>query len=200
MGKSLKIGLTGGVASGKTTVSDFFKGLGISVIDADVISHEVTQPDGSAFEEIISSFGSNILDENGLIDRKKMRAIIFDDASKKEMLERIIHPKVREEMFDSVSQSNDHYLIVSVPLLVETGMNQMMDRTLVVDCSEETQIERLMHRDKITLDEAKSILRNQTSRSNRLKAADDLIVNEKNVTLNELEKEVLELNERYSKL
>lgn len=200
MGKSLKIGLTGGVASGKTTVSDFFKGLGISVIDADVISHEVTQPDGSAFEEIISSFGSNILDENGLIDRKKMRAIIFDDASKKEMLERIIHPKVREEMFDSMSKSNDHYLIVSVPLLVETGMNQMMDRTLVVDCSEETQIERLMHRDKITLDEAKSILRNQTSRSNRLKAADDLIVNEKNVTLNELEKEVLELNERYSKL
>ena len=200
MGKSLKIGLTGGVASGKTTVSDFFKGLGIPVIDADVISHEVTQPDGSAFEEIISSFGSSILDENGLIDRKKMRAIIFDDASKKEMLERIIHPKVREEMFDSVSQSNDHYLIVSVPLLVETGMNQIMDRTLVVDCSEETQIERLMHRDKITLDEAKSILRNQTSRSNRLKAADDLIVNEKNVTLNELEKEVLELNKLYSKL
>lgn len=200
MGKSLKIGLTGGVASGKTTVSDFFKGLGIPVIDADVISHEVTQPDGSAFEEIISSFGSSILDENGLIDRKKMRAIIFDDASKKEMLERIIHPKVREEMFDSVSQSNDHYLIVSVPLLVETGMNQMMDRTLVVDCSQETQIERLIHRDKITLDEAKSILKNQTSRSNRLKAADDLIVNEKNVTLNELEKEVLELNERYSKL
>ena len=200
MGKSLKIGLTGGVASGKTTVSDFFKGLGIPVIDADVISHEVTQPDGSAFEEIISSFGSSILDENGLIDRKKMRAIIFDDASKKEMLERIIHPKVREEMFNLASQSNDHYLIVSVPLLVETGMNEMMDRTLVVDCSEETQIERLMHRDKITLGEAKSILRNQTNRSTRLKAADDLIVNEKNVTLNELEKEVLELNKRYSKL
>ena len=200
MSKSIKIGLTGGIASGKTTVSDFFKKLGTQVIDADVISHEVTQPDGSAFEEIISSFGSNILDENGLIDRKKMRAIIFDDASKKDMLERIIHPKVREEMFNSVSQSNDHYLIVSVPLLVETGINQMMDRTLVVDCSEETQIERLMHRDKITLDEAKSILRNQTNRSNRLKAADDLIVNEKNVTLNELEKEVLKLNKRYSKL
>ena len=200
MGKSLKIGLTGGVASGKTTVSDFFKGLGIPVIDADVISHEVTQPDGSAFEEIISSFGSNILDENGLIDRKNMRAIIFDDVSKKEMLERIIHPKVREEMFNSVAQSNDHYLIVSVPLLVETGMNKMMDRTLVVDCSEETQIERLMHRDKITLNEAKSVLRNQINRSNRLKASDDLIVNEKNVTLNELEKEVLELNRRYSKL
>lgn len=200
MSKSIKIGLTGGIASGKTTVSNFFKQFGIEVIDADVISHQVTKPDGTAFQEIISSFGSSVLDENGLIDRKKMRKIIFDDVSKKEMLERIIHPKVREEMFDSVSQSNDHYLIVSVPLLVETGMNQMMDRTLVVDCSEETQIERLMHRDKITLDEAKSILRNQTSRSNRLKAADDLIVNEKNVTLNELEKEVLELNERYSKL
>ena len=200
MSKSIKIGLTGGIASGKTTVSDFFKQFGTKVIDADVISHQVTKPDGTAFQEIISSFGSSVLDENGLIDRKKMRKIIFDDANKKEMLERIIHPKVREEMFNLASQSNDHYLIVSVPLLVETGMNEMMDRTLVVDCSEETQIERLMHRDKITLDEAKSILRNQTNRSTRLKAADDLIVNEKNVTLNELEKEVLELNKRYSKL
>ena len=200
MSKSIKIGLTGGIASGKTTVSDFFKQFGTKVIDADVISHQVTKPDGTAFQEIISSFGSSVLDENGLIDRKKMRKIIFDDANKKEMLERIIHPKVREEMFNLASQSNDHYLIVSVPLLVETGMNEMMDRTLVVDCSEETQIERLMHRDKITLGEAKSILRNQTNRSTRLKAADDLIVNEKNVTLNELEKEVLELNKRYSKL
>ena len=200
MSKSIKIGLTGGIASGKTIVSDFFKQFGTKVIDADVISHQVTKPDGTAFQEIISSFGSSVLDENGLIDRKKMRKIIFDDVSKKEMLERIIHPKVREEMFNLASQSNDHYLIVSVPLLVETGMNEMMDRTLVVDCSEETQIERLMHRDKITLGEAKSILRNQTNRSTRLKAADDLIVNEKNVTLNELEKEVLELNKRYSKL
>ena len=200
MSKSIKIGLTGGIASGKTTVSNFFKQFGIEVIDADVISHQVTKPDGTAFQEIISSFGSSVLDENGLIDRKKMRKIIFDDVSKKEMLERIIHPKVREEMFNLASQSNDHYLIVSVPLLVETGMNEMMDRTLVVDCSEETQIERLMHRDKITLGEAKSILRNQTNRSTRLKASDDLIVNEKNVTLNELEKEVLELNKLYSKL
>ena len=200
MSKSIKIGLTGGIASGKTIVSDFFKQFGTKVIDADVISHQVTKPGGTAFQEIISSFGSSVLDENGLIDRKKMRKIIFDDVNKKEMLERIIHPKVREEMFNLASQSNDHYLIVSVPLLVETGMNEMMDRTLVVDCSEETQIERLMHRDKITLGEAKSILKNQTNRSTRLKAADDLIVNEKNVTLNELEKEVLELNKRYSKL
>ena len=200
MSKSIKIGLTGGIASGKTIVSDFFKQFGTKVIDADVISHQVTKPGGTAFQEIMSSFGSSVLDENGLINRKKMRKIIFNDVSKKEMLERIIHPKVREEMFNLASQSNDHYLIVSVPLLVETGMNEMMDRTLVVDCSEETQIERLMHRDKITLGEAKSILRNQTNRSTRLKTADDLIVNEKNVTLNELEKEVLELNKRYSKL
>ena len=200
IGKSLKIGLTGGIASGKTTVSDYFKRIGIPVIDADVISHEVTKPNGSAFKEIISSFGSNILDDNGLIDRKKMRSIIFDDASKKKILEGIIHPKVREEMFNLVSQSNDHYLILSVPLLIETGMNKMMDRILVVDCSVETQIERLIQRDKINLDEAKSILRNQTNRTTRLRLADDLIVNEKNVTLNELEKEVLELNKHYSKL
>tara|TARA_Y100000748_G_C15268078_1_gene399525 strand:+ start:53 stop:655 length:603 start_codon:yes stop_codon:yes gene_type:complete len=200
MSKSIKIGLTGGIASGKTTVSDFFKKLGIQVIDADVISHEVTKPNGSAFKEIMSSFGSNILNENGLIDRKKMRAIIFNDQNKKEELEEIIHPKVREEMLKLISQSNDHYLIISVPLLVETGMDQMLDRTLVVDCSEETQIDRLMHRDKITFQEAQSILINQANRSARLKVADDLILNEKNVNLSELEKEVLELHKRYSKL
>ena len=199
MTKCKKIGLTGGIASGKTTVSDCFKKLGTQVIDADIISHEVTEPSGSAFEEILSEFGSEILDEKGLINRKKMRAIIFNDPSQKKILEEIIHPKVRDEMFQRINKSDDHYLIVSVPLLVETGMNQIMDRNLLVDCSEDTQIERLMHRDKITLNEAKAILKNQASRSDRKKIADDLIVNENNVTLIELENEVLELHKYYSK-
>lgn len=199
MAKCKKIGLTGGIASGKTTVSDCFKKLGTKVIDADVISHEVTEPSGSAFEEILSEFGSEILDEKGLINRKKMRAIIFDDESQKKILEEIIHPKVRDEMFKRINKSDDHYLIVSVPLLVETGMNRIMDRTLLVDCSEDTQIERLMHRDKITLNEARAILKNQASRSDRKKIADDLIVNEKNVTLIELENKVLELHKYYLK-
>ncbi|MBQ09062.1 MAG: dephospho-CoA kinase [Gammaproteobacteria bacterium] len=199
MSKSIKIGLTGGIASGKSTVSDCFKKIGTQIIDADVISHEVAEPNGSAFNEILSSFGSDILDENGLIDRKKMRAIIFDDSAKKKTLEEIIHPKVKDQMFMLINQSNDHYLIVSVPLLAETGMNQIMDRTLLIDCSKNTQIKRLMDRDKITLNEAKSILANQASRSDRQKIADDLIVNEKNVTLKELEKKVLKLHEYYSK-
>ena len=199
MTKCKKIGLTGGIASGKTTVSDCFKKLGTQVIDADVISHEVAEPSGSAFEEILSEFGSEILDEKGLINRKKMRAIIFNDPSQKKILENIIHPKVRDEMFQRINKSDDHYLIVSVPLLVETGMHQIMDRNLLVDCSEDTQIERLMHRDKITLNEAKAILKNQASRSDRKKIADDLIVNENNVTLIELENEVLELHKYYSK-
>ena len=199
MTKCKKIGLTGGIASGKTTVSDCFKKLGTQVIDADIISHEVTEPSGSAFEEILSEFGSEILDEKGLINRKKMRAIIFNDPSQKKILENIIHPKVRDEMFQRINKSDDHYLIVSVPLLVETGMHQIMDRNLLVDCSEDTQIERLMHRDKITLNEARAILKNQASRSDRKKIADDLIVNENNVTLIELESEVLELHKYYSK-
>ena len=199
MTKCKKIGLTGGIASGKTTVSDCFKKLGTQVIDADIISHEVTEPSGSAFEEILSEFGSEILDEKGLINRKKMRTIIFNDPSQKKILEKIIHPKVRDEMFQRINKSDDHYLIVSVPLLVETGMHQIMDRNLLVDCSEDTQIERLMHRDKITLNEAKAILKNQASRSDRKKIADDLIVNENNVTLIELENEVLELHKYYSK-
>ena len=199
MTKCKKIGLTGGIASGKTTVSDCFKKLGTQVIDADIISHEVTEPSGSAFEEILSEFGSEILDEKGLINRKKMRMIIFNDPSQKKILEKIIHPKVRDEMFQRINKSDDHYLIVSVPLLVETGMHQIMDRNLLVDCSEDTQIERLMHRDKITLNEARAILKNQASRSDRKKIADDLIVNENNVTLIELENEVLELHKYYSK-
>ena len=199
MTKCKKIGLTGGIASGKTTVSDCFKKLGTQVIDADIISHEVTEPSGSAFEEILSEFGSEILDEKGLINRKKMRAIIFNDPSQKKILENIIHPKVRDEMFQRINKSDDHYLIVSVPLLVETGMHQIMDRNLLVDCSEDTQIERLMHRDKITLNEARAILKNQASRSDRKKIADDLIVNENNVTLIKLENEVLELHKYYSK-
>ena len=199
MTKCKKIGLTGGIASGKTTVSDCFKKLGTQVIDADIISHEVTEPSGSAFEEILSEFGSEILDEKGLIKRKKMRAIIFNDPSQKKILENIIHPKVRDEMFQRINKSDDHYLIVSVPLLVETGMHQIMDRNLLVDCSEDTQIERLMHRDKITLNEARAILKNQASRSDRKKIADDLIVNENNVTLIKLENEVLELHKYYSK-
>ena len=199
MTKCKKIGLTGGIASGKTTVSDCFKKLGTQVIDADIISHEVTEPSGSAFEEILSEFGSEILDEKGLINRKKMRAIIFNDPSQKKILENIIHPKVRDEMFQRINKSDDHYLIVSVPLLVETGMHQIMDRNLLVDCSEDTQIERLMHRDKITLNEARAILKNQASRSDRKKIADDLIVNENNVTLIELENEVIELHKYYSK-
>ena len=199
MTKCKKIGLTGGIASGKTMVSDCFKKLGTQVIDADIISHEVTAPSGSAFEEILSEFGSEILDEKGLINRKKMRAIIFNDPSQKKILENIIHPKVRDEMFQRINKSDDHYLIVSVPLLVETGMHQIMDRNLLVDCSEDTLIKRLMHRDKITLNEARAILKNQASRSDRKKIADDLIVNENNVTLIELENEVLELHKYYSK-
>ena len=199
MTKCKKIGLTGGVASGKTTVSDCFKKLGTQVIDADVISHEVTEPSGSAFDEILSEFGSEILDEKGLINRKKMRVIIFNDPSQKKILENIIHPKVRDEMFQRINKSDDHYLIVSVPLLVETGMHQIMDRNLLIDCSEDTQIDRLMHRDKITLNEARAILKNQASRSDRKKIADDLIVNENNVTLIELESKVLELHKYYSK-
>jgi len=200
MDESKKIGLTGGIASGKTTVSECFEKIGAQVIDADVISHDVTKPDGAAFSQIISFFGSDILNEDGWIDRKKMRSMIFDDVSKKEMLEKIIHPKVKKEMLKAINQSNEHYLIISVPLLIETGMNQMMDRTLLVDCSETTQIERLMKRDEITIDEAKSIMANQALRSDRQRFADDLIVNEKNVTLKELEKHVLELHKRYSKL
>ena len=197
MKDSLIIGLTGGIASGKSTVSKFFSNLSIPIIDADQISHDLTKINGSAYSEVIEYFGENITGENGDIDRKILGTIVFNSKSKKEKLESIIHPKVLDTIQTEIKSAEGEYKIIEVPLLIESGFQKFTDRILVVDCSTETQIERLMKRDGVTEEYAKNILSNQIDRETRLKFANEIVINEKNNSLLKLEDQVKKIHNFY---
>ena len=200
MTESLKIGLTGGIASGKSTVCDLFKELSIEVIDADEISHALSKSGGDAFQEIVDFFGDEIINHDGELDRGKLRTIVFNDHSKKEMLEKIIHPKVLSRINEQITAAQSKYLIISVPLMIETGMNMMMDRILLIDCNTETQIKRLIARDNSTKQEALTIIANQTSIDVKREFADDTIINDSETSIDELKTQVRELDNFYSNL
>ena len=200
MNETLKIGLTGGIASGKTTVCNLFKDLSVEIIDADVISHELSKKGGAAFEEIVEAFGDQIIGDNGELDRKRLRSIVFNDNSKKKILEKIIHPRVLLNINEKIEASQSNYLIISVPLMIETGMNAMMDRVLLIDCNVETQIERLIERDKASQEEAIKIIESQSSIEAKRELSDDRIVNNKETSIEELILRVKELDDFYSNL
>ena len=200
MKDTLKIGLPGGIASGKSTVCDLFSQLSVEIIDADKISHDITKKDGPAFQEILDYFGKKILGLDGELDRQQLRSIIFNDATAKRALENIIHPKVLNEINKNISDSTAPYLIIAVPLMIETGMNKLMDRVLLIDCSIETQIRRLIERDKCTKQQAQSIIENQASLESKRAICDDVIVNEEGTSFDLLKTEVIKLNDFYSTL
>ena len=198
MNETFKIGLTGGIASGKTTVCNLFKDLSVEIIDADVISHELSKKGGAAFEEIIEAFEDEIIGNDGELDRKKLRSIVFNDDSKKKMLEGIIHPKVLLSINEKIKASQSDYLIISVPLMIETGMNAMMDRVLLIDCNVETQIERLSQRDQSSREEAIKIIESQASIESKRELSDDRIINNNETSIEELTLKVKELYDFYS--
>ena len=200
MNETFKIGLTGGIASGKTTVCDLFKELSVEIIDADVISHELSKKGGAAFEEIIEAFEDEIIGDDGELDRKKLRSIVFNDNTKKKMLERIIHPKVLLSINEKIKASQSDYLIISVPLMIETGMNAMMDRVLLIDCNVETQIERIIQRDQTSREEAIKIIESQASIESKRELSDDRIINNNETSIEELTLKVKEMNDFYKKL
>jgi dephospho-CoA kinase len=200
MKDTLKIGLTGGIASGKSTVCDLFSQLSVEIIDADKISHDITKKDGLAFQEILDHFSNKILGLDGELDRQKLRSLIFNNADEKRTLEKIIHPKVLNEINKNISDSTASYLIIAVPLMIETGMNKLMDRVLLIDCSIETQVRRLIERDKCTKQQAQSIIKNQASLESKRAICDDVIVNEEGTSLDHLKTEVIRLNSFYSNL
>ena len=200
MKDTLKIGLTGGIASGKSTVCDLFSELSVEIIEADKISQDITKKDGLAFQEILDYFGKKILGLDGELDRQQLRSIIFNDATAKRALENIIHPKVLNEINKNISDSTAPYLIIAVPLMIETGMNKLMDRVLLIDCSIETQIRRLIERDKCTKQQAQSIIENQASLESKRAICDDVIVNEEGTSFDLLKTEVIKLNDFYSTL
>lgn len=176
--RPLRIGLTGGVASGKTTVADFFADLGVPVIDTDVIARDVVAAGAPALAEIRKKFGAEVFDDDGSLDRKAMRNLVFSDAGKRRQLEQILHPRIREETVAQVQAVTCPYMIIVVPLLVESPMKDFVDRVLVVDCSEDVQLARLMARDTESEDQARRIIAAQASRDERLAIADDVVGND----------------------
>jgi dephospho-CoA kinase len=190
-----RIGLTGGIASGKTMVADFFSELGVPVIDTDVIARQVVEPGTAALEEIRGSFGDEVMQEDGSLNRKALREIVFADTAKREQLEAILHPRIREETMRQVAAVTKPYMIVVVPLLVESPMSALMDRVLVVDCSEETQLRRLLLRDGENVVTAQRIIDAQASRADRLSIADDVINNDGDPA--KAREQALELHQSY---
>ncbi|MCC5859170.1 MAG: dephospho-CoA kinase [Ectothiorhodospiraceae bacterium] len=174
------IGLTGGIASGKTTVSDTFQALGADVIDADVAARAVVEPGEPGLQELVERFGPDILQADGSLDRTALRRQIFQEPSARKEVEAILHPRIRDWIRDRLASSPGPYAVLVVPLLVEggrEGLVRMVDRVLVVDVPESVQIERLMARDGSDDAQARAILAAQASRQQRLDAADDVITN-----------------------
>ena len=191
----LVIGLTGGIGSGKSAVCHLFEKLGVPIVDADVISHELTQPDQPAVQKIIDEFGSDVLDASGALDRAKLRQIVFSDPKKRFELESILHPLVLVEIHTRIQAMDSPYCIVCIPLLLETEMTENIDRILVVDSPEALQISRTQARDNLSPDEIKQIMSAQASRAERLKAANDVIINDSDMA--NLEKQVTVLHKTY---
>lgn len=193
------LGLTGGIGSGKTTVANMFGELGASLIDTDLIAHQLTMPGGLAIPAIREQFGNTVIGADGAMDRAAIRQLVFADHEKKHKLEAILHPLIRAETKRVSLTATGDYCIFVVPLLVESGnWKNRVDRVLVVDCDEETQIQRVMSRNGMTREEVEAIMRNQASRQQRLAAADDVIVNDGDLT--NIRKQVSDLHQRYLSL
>ncbi|MBC7984102.1 MAG: dephospho-CoA kinase [Candidatus Obscuribacterales bacterium] len=173
----LRIALTGGIASGKSAVAGEFAALGVPIFDTDQIARDVVEPGTPALAQLVATFGAEILDASGRMDRRRMRERVFADASQRQQLEAITHPAIREELARRASASHYPYQIHAIPLLVEGGRSDTFDRVLVVDCPEEAQLARVMQRDEIDAEQARRILAAQANRSQRLAVADDVIVN-----------------------
>ena len=198
MNRPLRVGLTGGIGSGKSTVKNYFDALGVPAIDADEISHRLTMPGQAAFNEVVTLFGKESLDESGNLNRQHLRELIFTAPALKKKLEAIIHPLVREEIQTFINGVSYPYCIICIPLLLETGGQAIMDRVLVVDAPEELQVERASCRDKTNEDRTRSIIMAQISRPERLRAAHDIIVNDGNMS--DLKIQVANLHNKYIEL
>lgn len=172
------IGLTGGIASGKSTVAELFAALGANVVDTDRIAHTLTAPGGAAMPAIAARFGQHMLTADGALDRAAMRSLVFSEPARRRELEAILHPMIRQAAQTALGVSTAPYALLVVPLLVETGHYlPLCRRVLVIDCAEETQLQRVMARSQLTADQARSIIASQASRSARLAVADDVLDN-----------------------
>ena len=192
------VGITGGIGSGKSAVGNFFIELGIDVVDADDLARAAIAEGTQGCELIIKRFGNDILDHSQQIDRKKLRKVIFGNPEEKQFLESIIHPEVAKAMTEFVKNAQSPYKMIIVPLLFETDSQNMYDRVLFIDTSEELQIKRASARDGVDEANIKAIIGNQLPRNEKLKLADDIIVN--NAGLDKLKKSVSQTHNFYLSL
>jgi len=193
------VGLTGGIASGKTTISRLFADLGVPVVDTDVISRELLEPGQLGYRQVSEHFGESILKADGEVDRARLREIVFNQRSQKTWLETMLHPLIYQRSLDAIrAHTRAAYVLVVVPLLFETNFQSLVDRVLAVDCDAEQQIERLVKRDGIERELAVKMLAQQLDNSTRLARAHDSIANRGDGS--NLQADVASLHRRYLKL
>lgn len=194
----LIVGLTGGIASGKSTAGSFFESLGIVVIDADTIAKQLVQSGQVALRQITERFGKSILNSAGELDRVALRTLVFNDKSARLDLEAILHPLIRTEMQRRISAVTGPYCILAIPLLIETGQSELVDRILVIDSDESLQYQRLRQRGNLDDKTITAIISAQATRAQRLLVADDIVTN--NGTVAELEAQLQDCHRHYLEL
>ncbi len=191
----LLIGLTGGIGSGKSSVCKIFRELGVPIIDSDIIARELVEPGSKVLLKVASLFGDQVIQQDGSLDRAQVRDLIFHDEVKRSQLEALLHPLIREAMQRQIDALDSAYVILAIPLLLEKGWQQQLDRVLVVDCSEAQQLRRASSRDGSATETIERIIASQIQRNARLAAADDIIDN--SGSLDSLHRQVKALHQRY---
>jgi dephospho-CoA kinase len=196
MTPAFSVGLTGGIGCGKSTVADLFAALGATIVDTDVIAHALTAPQGAAMPAIVAEFGPDFAQPDGALDRARMRTLVFSDATARARLEAILHPRIRAATEAAGQAATGAYVIYVVPLLIESGSwRERVTRVLAIDCSEDTQVARVMQRSHLSADEVRAIMATQVTRARRLAEADDVVDND--AGLDALRTQVQALHERY---
>jgi dephospho-CoA kinase len=194
----LRIALTGGIGSGKSTVTNHLRALGATVLDADEFSHQVTEKGGKALEHISEAFGPGVLKPDGNLDRAALRQLVFADAAARAQLEAILHPDIRRRMWEAAAQTDAPYCVFSIPLLIETSRLKEFDRVLVVEAPASMRRERTAHRSNLDRKQIDAIIAAQASDEERRQAANDLIINDG--SLETLGTKVKELHQKYLEL
>lgn len=194
----LRVGLTGGIGSGKSTVAALFARHGVSIIDTDEIARALAAPGEPAHREIVSAFGREVLGATGEIDRARLRKIVFGDADERRRLEAILHPRIRAEVTARITASRAAYCIVVAPLLIEANFTDLVDRILVIDADDSLRLERTKARSGLSETEIQSIMSSQLGRQERLRQANNVITNNSDIA--HLEREVTRLHSKYAEM